>query len=208
MKKTEAKPDRRVQRTQRTLRKHSSSSFCSMAGTRSACSTSASAPTSGASPLDTHFADKEELLLSGFDGLKRAIRASEAQAYAGRNERILGFAGPLMQHASENLRTFRALVGKRSGQALLKRFRQIVLELVSEDLARLGLSIARTSGAAHFLSGAFLELLIWWIDTRTTLSPAELENYFHELSAPVVAISTMELGTARSALHQALHLGR
>ena len=187
MKRVDAKPDRRVLRTRRTLRDALVHLILQRGWEQISVLDICQRADVGRSTFYTHFAEKVELLLSGFDDLRRALRAAEAELDHGRTGRLLGFSGPLIQHASENLRLFRALVGKRSGQAVLKRFRQLVLDLVSEDLQALGLPAARTALAAHFLGGAFLELLTWWLDARTALGPAELEKLFHELSAPVLA---------------------
>jgi hypothetical protein len=58
-------------------------------------------------PRSTHFADKEELL-SGLDDLRRMIRS------AGRAGKPLAFTPGLLDHAHENKRMFRALLGKRA----------------------------------------------------------------------------------------------
>lgn len=41
-------------------------------------------------------------------------------------------------HAHENQRLFRALVGKRSGQVVMAQFRELVIDLVREDLVSVG----------------------------------------------------------------------
>lgn len=48
--------------------------------------------------------------------------------------------------------------------------------------------MARRAAGAHYLAGALFELLTWWIDTRSSLAPRELETIFHELTAPVYSV--------------------
>ncbi|TMA41176.1 MAG: TetR/AcrR family transcriptional regulator [Deltaproteobacteria bacterium] len=64
----------------------------------------------GRSTFYTHFADKEELLLSGYDDLRRMLRS----VGRGDSRKPLAFTRGLFEHAHDNKRMFRALVGKRS----------------------------------------------------------------------------------------------
>ena len=38
----------------------------------------------------------------------------------------------------------------------------------------------------YFLAGALVELLTWWIDSKSRLEPAELDEIFRRLSRPVL----------------------
>jgi AcrR family transcriptional regulator len=117
----------------------------------------------GRSTFYTHFADREDLLLSGFNDLKKALRAARG---LGDPRRALRFSRGLLLHAADNRRLFRALVGKRSGQAVLQRFRELVLDLTAEELPARLTGVERTM-TAHYLGGAFIELLTWWLDARS-----------------------------------------
>ena len=131
----------------------------------------------GRSTFYTHFADKEELLLSGFDDLRRMLR-SVSRAGGGKP---LAFTRGLLEHAHDNKRMFRALVGKRSSQVAQTRFLQLVVELTREDLA----GMAETT--VQYVAGAFFQLLIWWVDSRSPLSPEEIDAIFQRLTKPVLA---------------------
>lgn len=130
----------------------------------------------GRSTFYMHFADKEDLLVGGFADLRKALRGQLAKAPTAA--RPLGFARGLIEHAHENQRLFRALVGKRSGQVVLAQFRELVLDLVREDLGALP---ARET-TVHFVAGAFLELLTWWLDARTSLTPEDVEHSFMKMA--------------------------
>lgn len=86
----------------------------------------------------------------------------------------------------ENQRLFRAVIGKRSGLVVQRRFRQLLIKLVEEDLAASGITAARCEAGAHYIAGTLFELLTWWIDSRSALAPCELETVFHELTTPVL----------------------
>jgi hypothetical protein len=88
----------------------------------------------------------------------------------------------------EHRRLWRALVGKRGGTAVKQRFRQGLLEVVREDVAALaGKQRAEVvDGIVHYVTGAFMELVFWWLDERTALAPADVDAIFHRLTAPVL----------------------
>ena len=109
------------------------------------------------------------------------LRADRA-AVAGPAPQPFRFVLGMLEHARENHRLFLALVGKRSGQLVLQRFRELVLDLIREDLARLPGKGQAQDMRVHFVGGAFLELLTWWLEARNPLEPAELE--------PVITISS------------------
>jgi AcrR family transcriptional regulator len=139
----------------------------------------------------THFADKEELLLSGFDDLSAALRAKTDQVSRDAPA-VLSFLGGLIEHASENARLFRALVGKRAGQVAQKAFRQFVFDLVREDLLAAFPEDPTVEAAARYVSGGISELLISSADSRSSFRWTDLEKRCLNLTRPV-------LGTLRRA---------
>jgi len=138
----------------------------------------------GRSTFYTHFADKEEVVGAGFEELGRGLRAALASAGGARP---LAFSRGLIEHAHENLRAFRALVGNRSGHVVQRTFRGLVVELVREDLAGLVPPGTRREGAVAFLAGAFFELLIWSLEARPAPTPGEADAIFQDLASPVLA---------------------
>jgi AcrR family transcriptional regulator len=131
----------------------------------------------------THFADKEELLLSGFDDLRAVLRAKTDHV----GPSVLGFLGGLIEHARENARLFRALLGKRAGQVAQKGFRHFVFDLVREDLLTAFPDDPGVEAAALYVSGGISELLIWSVDGRSTLRSLDLGELCMSLTRPVLA---------------------
>lgn len=139
----------------------------------------------GRSTFYTHFADLEEVLV-GWPPGHRWLREFAA---GGRGEqRPLGFTRALLEHVDEHRRIWRALVGKRGGMAVRQRFRENLLEVVREDVAALaGKQRAEVvDGIVHYVAGAFMELVFWWLDARMGLAPADVDAIFHRLTAPAL----------------------
>jgi AcrR family transcriptional regulator len=175
--------DRRVQRTRRTLREALIALILERGWDAASVQEVCARADVGRSTFYTHFADLEDLLTGGLDDLKVALRHQLAPASPADP---FPFAHGLIAHAHEQRRLFSVLIGKRSGQLVLRRFRDLVLDLVREDLTALAPAGPSRDAAAHFVAGGFLELLAWWLDARAPLAPDELERLFLEMARPVL----------------------
>jgi AcrR family transcriptional regulator len=113
----------------------------------------------GRSTFYVHFADKENLLLSGFDDLHHAMEQFRIEAKS-----PFGFLLPLIEHAADNRRLVEALIGRQSGQRVHWRFRDVLAELVRSELVSLGVPEPQLSGGAHFVAGGTAEMLMAWLE--------------------------------------------
>ncbi len=131
----------------------------------------------GRSTFYLHFADKEDLLLSGFDELHEALHAAHTKALG-----TFAFVAPLFAHAQENARLMRAVAGRKSGQAVQRRFRDVVTQLVEAELTALGLRAEARHHVARYLSGALVELLLSWLETPRGLDLPMVSALFTRLT--------------------------
>jgi AcrR family transcriptional regulator len=140
----------------------------------------------GRSTFYAHYADKEDLLVGGLDlvrdGLLAALRKTTDRP-------PFEFLHGLIEHANQSRRLFRAIIGRRSGLAVQRRFREVVVELVEEELVHRGIDARQRPTLARYLAGALVELLIWAVDARTPVNAAALETEFVRLSVPVLAVA-------------------
>lgn len=135
----------------------------------------------GRSTFYSHFADKEELLLSGFDELREELRASSA----GRGK--LGFICGLLEHVTANRRLWRALVGRKSAYAVQNRFRVFVGDLTRDAFANDGIRVALLEPVVRYVAGAVTELMMWSLEHPKALPPRELSATCEVLTASVLA---------------------
>jgi AcrR family transcriptional regulator len=136
----------------------------------------------GRSTFYVHFADKEELLISGFPALRQVLSERASERGAGP----LGFTLELLEHARENLPLLRALLGKRTAQVVHRTFIATVAELVDADLAAIAPPGPLRAAATRYIAGAFWELLQWWGEAASP-SAVEVEQLFRRLTTPVLS---------------------
>ena len=133
-----------------------------------------------------HYASKEKLLIDCFKDLRAGFRA-QCAALGGGNAKPFAFVQALVEYAGQNKRLFRSVIGRRSGHLVQNRFRQMVVDLVEEDLAALAPGKWPLAATARYIAGGFAELLTWWLETRNSYSPVELERLFHQFAGPIVS---------------------
>jgi AcrR family transcriptional regulator len=177
------RPDRRVQRTQRTLREALIRLILERGWDGVSVQDICERADVGRSTFYVHFADKEELLVSGFGDLRKMLRAHLSPA----SGEPLGFTIALIEHAREYEPLFKALVGRRTALAVQRSFMDVVTELVEEDLVHGGAPPSPVREVAvSYVAGAFWEILRWWFEQRKPLPAAEIGGMFKRLTMPVL----------------------
>ena len=131
----------------------------------------------GRSTFYVHFADNEELLLSGFRREHVVRHASGA----------FGFLRPLIEHVGEYRPLFLRLVGSSCERAVRRRFSGIVSELIEADIAGMAPASPRRAAAVRYVSGACNETLSWWLEQRTPQSRLEIEHSLRQFSIGAIS---------------------
>jgi AcrR family transcriptional regulator len=173
-------PDRRVRRTKKQLREALVNLILERGWDAVSVIDVCARADVGRSTFYTHFVDKEDLLLSGFDDLHVALGEKRLEVVG-----TFGFVEMLVDHAREHVKLFRALVGKKSGQSVQRRFRDVVTRLCEAELQALG--VEDHAVVARYVSGGFVEMLVAWLDRPARMDGRALTAMFRELTLGAVA---------------------
>ena len=158
----------------------------------------------GRSTFYSHYPNKDALLLGGLEDLRaELVRQATTRA---RGETISAAAGGfrfslgLIEHAHQQRKVFRGLIGRRSGYVVQQRFREMVVRLVDDELPAASKGQLPKAAVARALAAAFVELLAWWVEQRSPMPPAELALRFDELSRPFTGLVPAGVGLGRAQL--------
>lgn len=148
----------------------------------------------GRSTFYTHFRDKDELLVEGFQGLREMLFDAQAATptTSGKNyERVIGFSLAMFEHAYDHKKIFLAQVG-RPGWIVMSRHIEGTLVQLMKDEAR---SLFRRRASSdvpfelfiYYLGATFMSVLTWWFNSKQPLSPQKINELFRELVIPTLA---------------------
>lgn len=169
--------DRRVQRTRDALREAMMGLMMENGWEGIDVQTLCERANIGRSTFYQHYDNKEALLKANFAILRDGLLAGAELST--RQSGKLCFTSGLIAHVYEAQEVFRALIGRRSGNYVQDRFRELLVELVQAELPQKNW---QTQAKAHYLGGALFELLAWWLGRNQPQKPHEIEALFHQWS--------------------------
>ncbi len=133
--------------------------------------------------------DEDDLKRNGFEHLRKELvdRQNEAQAAPGEiKDRSLGFSLTMFEHARDHIDLYRALVGGRGGTVSLGQIRQILSDLVRNELAatvgKNSADIVPRELVVQYVVGAFMAVMTWWLDGGAKLPPKRIDAMFRRLA--------------------------
>lgn len=187
------KLDRRVQRTQQLLREALVSLIQEKGYEALSVQEIIDRANVGRATFYSHFDNKEDLLVSGFDELRASLRERQREALArqaGLEERVLGFSHEMFAHANEYRSVFQAMVGRRSHAVVQQLLFKILLDLIRNDLQATVPGVRARSiqveALAQFITGALFGVMTWWLDGKMRISVEEVNTLFRHLAIPVL----------------------
>ncbi len=143
----------------------------------------------GRSTFYAHYTSKDDLLRSSFAGLRALLVDQQQEALARRGsfeDRSLGFSLAMFEHAGNHRDLYRALVAGRGGTIALTSIRQILSDLVRNELTttydKANPHFVPHELVVQYVVGAFMAVLTWWLDRRAELPPERVDAMFRKLA--------------------------
>lgn len=143
----------------------------------------------GRSTFYAHYTSKDDLKRRGFEKLHKELvhRQKEVRNSAAHDkDQSLGFSLGMFEHARDHLENYRALVGGRGGDISLGTIRKILSDLVRDELAKAGAKksadIIPRELVVQYVVGAYMSVLIWWLDEGAKLAPEQMDAMFRRLT--------------------------
>lgn len=188
------KEDRRVQRTERLLREALVSLIREKGFEGLSVQQIIDRADVGRATFYAHFDNKDDLLVSGFDELRVALkrRQQESLSRGGHDidQRAFAFSQELLSHVDEYRVVFRAMVGKRSGALVQHLIYKLLVDLVRDDvkalLPRGSANLPPTEALAQFIAGGLFGLLLSWLEGKTRASVEEMNGLFRRFAIPTL----------------------
>jgi AcrR family transcriptional regulator len=136
----------------------------------------------GRSTFYTHFRDKDELLVSGIHDMLRQS-ATTGRFPATRGERIIGFSLPIFEHIDRHRRADGT--GAAGWAVVHERLRQVLGDRIAAETA-VASSRIPADLLVRYVTSNFIVVLDWWVESRSPLSPAEVDALFRALVLPTL----------------------
>jgi AcrR family transcriptional regulator len=187
-------PDRRVQRTRKMLHEALMSLVLEKKYEIISVQEILDRANVGRSTFYTHFKDKDDLLVKGFEEMRELLRTAQDECTSSdkSHEKIIGFSQTLFTHANDYRHIYRALIRSQAGPIVQQKIQTIIVNLIREEFEK---ELNRKKPAESKLP---LELLIqyvgsviflvmtWWVDQKNALPPESINAMFRSLVLPTV----------------------
>lgn len=185
------KEDRRVERTRKLLHEALMSLIQEKSYEKVTVQDILDRANLGRSTFYSHYRHKDELFLSGFDHLRAMLEERHRSLMTGKRTAKDGdfnLSLELFRHAGENHGHYKAMVGKQSGQMIMRQAHKYLTNVVREHLSSIMKSRKNPpmplEMAAHWIVSSFLSLMTWWLDRDLPYTAEVMDDMFRQLTMP------------------------
>jgi len=144
----------------------------------------------GRSTFYAHFQDKEDLLLSGFEHLKTEFEKHLLDASV-TSTSPWELSLSMFQHAEGQRQLYKALAGKQGGNVVLTYIQKYLAAYLSEHLKQ---QLKKRKNhfpyeiLSNYIASSFISLLTWWLDTDSSYSATQMNEFYRQLVEPGVSV--------------------
>jgi AcrR family transcriptional regulator len=147
----------------------------------------------GRSTFYTHFRDKDDLLVSGIHDMLGPVHGARLPSSGSREDRFTWFSLPIFEYHDRHRHTGPPRMGARRQALVHEQLRQALAKLLADE------AIHRQSGRrtsadclpsdllVQYVASTFILVLNWWLETRSSLRPREVNDLFRSLVLPALA---------------------
>lgn len=185
--------DRRVQKTQNLLREALASLIREKDYDSIVVKEILDRANVGRSTFYMHFRDKDELLVSRIHDMLGSVPSTAAPPSAMPYERLIWFSLPFFEYHDHHRHSGEARMGVRA-RAILHRHLQTVLAKLIAGEVRKGLPARRKAAGqipgvllAQYVASTFVLVLDWWVESRSSLPPKDVDGLFRALVLPTLS---------------------
>lgn len=146
----------------------------------------------GRSTFYTHFRDKDELLASCIHDMLRSVQSAALPSSAKRPERIIWFSLPIFEHLYQHRRMGEARMGIRGRAVIHEHLRRVLAELIADDVGKECQGRRKATRQispdllVQYVASTFILVLNWWVESRSSLPPNEVNDLFRALTLPTL----------------------
>jgi AcrR family transcriptional regulator len=187
----EKKPDRRVQRTRQLLRDALTGLVLENGYENTTVQNILDRANLGRSTFYTHYRDKDELLVDGFEQLRLLFLKYDADIAAGKYPSGTHVYDPSLlffKHAAAQHRIYKALIGNQGGAVVHAYLYKFCSQMIGSHLKHQASAgkkpLIPHEVLVHFVVSSFLGLLTWWLNHDMPYSPEQIDEMFKRLTYP------------------------
>lgn len=150
----------------------------------------------GRSTFYTHFQDKDELLVTGFEHFKNRLASAQASSTAASGmsyERIIGFSLGMFKHVNEYRHVLRGLLGSNAETVVRRHLHSALIGVIQPEVK----TQLRARNKAecpvspelltHFLASTYVSVLTSWLDSKNPVPPKGIDAAYRQLVLPCLA---------------------
>ena len=140
----------------------------------------------GRSTFYSHFQDKEDLLLSGFEHLRTQFEEHFMSEIV-TDDSPWALSLSMFQHAQEQRQLYKALAGRQGGNVALAHIQKYLFTYLHNHLKQVLSKRKKGIPAeilAHYITSSLISLLTWWLDNDSAYPAEQMNDFYRQLVQP------------------------